>query len=198
MDYDLNITPLGPKSQILLTQEQVFNKDNRIVSQSVEADQALSFLRNISKNKALNIHRVYRLLVKKVDFSNMSPVIRYVDAVIPEHHNMSGLLWSREDSSGSDHVCRPELCCDSVRLIPVGREDLLDKLCTWWYTLCSDISEDVTTIIIEQDGFTAQTQIEEAGFIPKVIVDYLQFCVTDSLIACYDLPDSDEELWSSV
>lgn len=191
-------TPLGPKSQTLITQEQVFNTKNRIVSSSVESDQLMSFLRISSKNKDFNIHRVYRLLVKKVDYSNIIPAVSYVDAVIPEHHNKSGLLWTPEDGKGYEHVCRENLCVDSVRLIPVGREDLLDKLCSWWYTCCADLDEDVTTIVIEQDAYTAQKQIEAAGFVPKVIFDYLQFCVTDCLIASYDLPDSDDELWSSL
>jgi hypothetical protein len=192
-------TPLGPKSQILITQDQVFNTNNRIVSSSLESDQLMSFLRISGKNKDFNIHRVYRLLVKRVDYTHIIPTVNYVDAVIPEHHNKSGLLWTPDESTGEDHVCRQNLCIDSVRLIPVGREDLLDKLCTWWYTCCADVDEDLTTIVIEQDSYTAQKQIEAAGFTPKVIFDYLQFCVTDCLIAAYDLPGSDgDELLSSV
>ena len=198
MDYNLTETPLGPKSRTLIPHSQIVNKHTRILTSSLEADQLMPFLRSSGKNKAFNIHRVYRLLVKKIDYSNIIPEVGYVDAVIPEHHNKSGLLWTPEESVGLDHVCRQGLCVDSVRLIPVGREDLLDALATWWYTCCTDLDEDVSTIIVEQDSLLAQRQVEAAGFVPRTILTRSQFCVTDCLIACYDLPDSDDELWVSV
>lgn len=199
-------TPLGPISLAYLTESQISDGDVRVLTKSVESDHMMPFPPIFSKNKALNIHRCYRLLIKRIDYSSGTPRTIYVDAVIPEHHNKSGLFGSRPGSHGLEHVCLEGMCSDSVRLIPVGREDLLEKLATWWYVSCADVIGDVTTIVIEQSSYDAQRQIIAAGFTPKVILDYLQFCISDVLITCYQieselnpgLEDEAEELWTSL
>lgn len=130
--------------------------------------------------------RVYRLLVKHVipAVGGVPPQLAYVDAVFADHHNASGMSPDRSiaaPGTATDHICT-DLCQDSVRLIHVGQEDLLERLLSWWFIRCQYQAQPVETMVVEQDASLAQEQIRANGCFPLFVYDELQLIIADPMI----------------
>jgi hypothetical protein len=124
--------------------------------------------------KVFNPTRLYRLLVRSpVD----TPETLYFEATVPEHHCLSGL--DRAFHRPADqHICGSG-CRSTARLIPVGCEDLLDRMMSWWCLVSRSRGLLATTIVVEQDAYVAQTQLEKAGYMSRFLCTDLQFVVAD-------------------
>lgn len=138
--------------------------------------------------------RVYRLLCRVAGGS--PPTIRFEDAAFPEHHNESGMLGRRrtrpdldadevetfdQACARLDHTCSL-LCRDSVRLIYVGHEDLLDRLMVWWDMRNRVLHRRCDTVVVEQDANVAQEQVRADGWYPLFLLDEVQQVVADGMV----------------
>jgi len=112
--------------------------------------------------------------------------VEYHDAVIPEHRNPSGPEGHQLNGRSPKHICT-ELCSPySVRIVPVGCEDVLDKLIQWWTLTTKSAGYNIESILVEQDTYTAQEQIRDGRFSPLYLYDYLQFMVADMPVKQYE------------
>lgn len=184
----------------MLTFDQV-NATAEIVIPDVEARMSMSYLDVAgTEPRELDYTRVYRVLVKKpIVHPSTVPSILYLDAVMPEHHNRSGMSPSRAlllPGQAQQHACEDGLCVDSVRLIPVGCEDLLDKYLSWWCLVCRSNDRAVESILIEQDASMAQKQIREADHFPRFIYTDLDLVMADNLVRC-SVSDGGKYPWST-
>lgn len=171
----------------MLTYEEV-NRTSSIVIPEIEARQSVNFLEEGSlERRGEDYTRSYRILVKRViNQPAVAPSVVFVDAVIPEHHNHSGKSPHRSvtlPGQQAKHVCSDICREDSVRLIPVGHEDLLDKLMVWWFLLCQqDPNRRIESMVVEQESAVAQEQIRKAKLYPLFIYDDVQMVMIDSLV----------------
>lgn len=147
--------------------------------------------------RPLDPTRVYRTLLKFACYEAGVPQVRYTDAVMPECHNRSGLQRrgeARHPGHEVQHVCDPHRCRYSVRLVAVGREDLLYLTVSMWATFCRAQQLSTASVLIEQDAYVAQQQVRESQMRPLFVFDYLQLVAADSLARA--VPDgAGGEVW---
>lgn len=157
------------------------NKTAKIITPSIEETIQYSF-EELIKERRFDPTRVYRILIKSQLFNSGSVVVNYLDVILPEHHNESGMDRKKsKKESIKEHVCT-KTCRDSVRLIPVGCESLLHKYKTWWYLISKQLGKSVFSMVVEQDAKVAQDQIRASKHNPLFIFNLLQFVTVDSLI----------------
>jgi len=137
--------------------------------------------------RALNPARMYRLLLKRVVYPHKLPEVRYVDVQLPEHHTLRG-------ARDAAHVCG-SACATTVRLIPIGREDLLQRYLRWWRLLCISSGLTLTTVLVEQAAYVVQEQLRAACLAPRYLFTDVQFTVSDMPIVLIKSEDADEAEW---
>lgn len=186
-----------PKNRRPLTKADLTRKGVKIVEPDLESKLLFDFCSSPTPKRSLNISRCYRILYRYVHPTSMR--VEYHDAVMPEHRNPTGLSSSRVDDysiSNSGHVCNEMCCTNLVRLVPVGCEDVLDKIASWWSLNLKSMGYNYDSIIIEQDSYAAQRDILASGFTPAFIYDYIQFTVSAMPIKEY--VENGTKVWAFV
>lgn len=112
--------------------------------------------------------------------------VEYHDAVIPEHRNPPGPEGHQLNGRSPKHICTEFCSPHSVRVVPIGCEDVLDKLIQWWTLTTKDAGHNIESILVEQDSFTAQEQIRDGRLTPIYLYDYIQFMVSDMPVKQYE------------
>lgn len=186
----------------MLTYDQLVNTA-RIVLPSVEARVAMSYLDVLGTDiRPLDFSRAYRILVKRpVIHPAAAPTMFYEDAVIEEHHNYSGMHPRRSimtsGTRAAGHTCQSGLCLESVRLIYVGCEDLLDRYLQWWDLLCKARRKNVESLLVEQDSAVAQRQIRDSDVVPQFVYTDLQQVMMDNMVRSLESDGSGPARWKT-
>lgn len=177
-----------PKFSVPKTRKPLSSQDladtAKIIEPDLESLSVFDFLAAPRRRKSFTVTKVYRILYKRTN--SRTNKIEYHDAILPEHRNPTGPKGHQLDGRSPKHICT-ELCClNSVRLVPVGCEDVLDKLIEWWTLNSRVASHNIESILVEQDTYTAQEQIRSSNLIPIYIYDYVQFMVSDMPVKQYE------------
>lgn len=136
------------------------------------------------KRREFKVTRVYRILYKRVNHKTNK--LEYHDAILPEHRNPTGPMGHQLHGRSPKHICT-ELCSThAVRLVPVGCEDVLDKLIEWWLMTSKSAGLVAESILVEQDSYTAQEQVRASNLVTVHLYDYVQFMVSDMPVKQYE------------
>lgn len=115
--------------------------------------------------RELDPFRVYRLMEGGMLPTPDGALVHvYDDVVAPETHT---------DERGV------QTTVSSVRLVPVGREDLARRWCAWTAARYAYVDSAPRLVLVEQSGFVACRQLAVNDRAYRVLCDDLQFVVAD-------------------
>lgn len=180
-----------PKSKKPLSPEEL-DRTARVLERDLESASVFDFLATPRRKRKFTVSKVYRILYKHVNSKNLK--VEYHDAVIPEHRNPSGPEGHQLRGRDPKHVCTEHCCSHSVRIVPVGCEDVLDKLIQWWTMTSKANGHNLESILIEQDSYVAQEQIRDGRLVPVYLYDYVQFMVMDMPVKQYE--ENGKTVWA--
>lgn len=167
-------------------------KTAKVVDNDLDALAIFDFMTVPRKKRSFKVTRVYRILYKRVNPKTNK--LEYHDAILPEHRNPTGSMGHQLNGRCPKHVCT-ELCCtNAVRLVPVGCEDVLDKLIEWWLMTSKSSGLVAESILVEQDTYTAQEQVRASNLVPIHLYDYVQFMVSDMPVKQYE--ENGKTVWA--
>jgi len=140
------------------------------VARWVQTDMGLS---NPLPLRKLNPLRLYRLMIVTTDLLGHIPGKKYSDVVLPEVHWRSRI----EEDDPTIPAAGGMRASSSVRVIPVGREDLARRYCLW---VSAYLEDPVHLVLVEQDALLVQVQLEVDGLTARHLYTDCQFMVSDT------------------